>query len=68
MTTASITACIGGPLLSAARRARIDWLACVASLSGAYDFALPLFGDYLRRRAIVTQVSRRVTTRGEAGR
>jgi hypothetical protein len=35
---------------------------------GAYDFALPLFGDYLRRRAKVTKVTRRVTASGEAGR
>ena len=35
---------------------------------GSYDFALPLFGDYLRRRAEVTKVARRVTGSGEAGR
>lgn len=36
---------------------------------GAYDFALPLFRDYLRRRAEVTEVTRSVTTEadGDAG-
>ena len=33
---------------------------------GAYDFALPLFGDYLRRRVEVTKVTRRVTPQVES--
>ena len=32
---------------------------------GAYDFALPLFRDYLRRRAEVTEVTRSVTTEAD---
>jgi hypothetical protein len=35
---------------------------------GAYDFALPLLRDHLRRRAEVTKVTRSVTAGGEAGR
>jgi hypothetical protein len=33
---------------------------------GAYDFALPLLGDYLRRRVEVTKVTRRVTPQADS--